>query len=407
MTAFDDKTFFVLPLSVQKEDDAFLVGNQELEEFYQFPQEGLRVIRLLQEGRTVAEIKQICRREFAEEMDVDDFVQLLLDAGFIFASQQEAEAYLLQKRNTGQDVDKRLTFSANPTLAAWLFSPLSLLVWLGVVGLALVAAWQDPQLRINPGAFYIQKDFTLFLLTLLVLNSLTTGLHELGHMLATARHGLDSRLGLGNRLWNIVAEADLSGLWALPKEKRYLPMLAGMLVDIFSIACITLLLRYFLQHEGSPFWIQILQALILQILITISWQFNLFLKTDIYFVLCNYCSYPNLDTEARLYLRDCLHRLSFGLVGTRALPGSFYKPGILRVFTLIWVLGRIASLALLFLVILPTLWRYAKDAWHAVQHGSSSYDKLDLSLFVLISVAVLGAGMYLWLRGRFHFGKGN
>ena len=61
------------------------------------------------------------------------------------------------------------------------------------------------------------------------LSLLQVVLHETAHMLAAARHGIKPKYGIGNRLWTIVAEPDLTGILTLPKSQRYFPMLAGLL----------------------------------------------------------------------------------------------------------------------------------------------------------------------------------
>lgn len=389
----DDQKYCVIPLSVQPEGEDFLVGSQELQEFYQFPQEGIDIIRLLQQGASVGQLK----RAYGDAVDIDDFLNVLLDAGFI-----HTPGALPATAAAAAAPDRRWKFAVPSHLAALFFSWPAWGAYIAVIGYALVSALIDPRLRINPTALYLQDHFTISLLTLLFLHSFTTGLHELGHMMAAAKYGVPSRLGWGNRLWNIVAEADLSGLHALPRKSRYLPLLAGMLVDVLNIAVITLLIKFFINESSDAnqaFIINILQALILQILITLSWQFNVFLKTDVYYVLCTYCNYPNLDSEARVYLREKLHQLSLGRAGA---PGHthYYDLPTLRAFAAVWVAGRIASLAFLFLVVIPTVLRYGRDAWQALGSATSAASQWDLSLFFVLSASLLAAGLIIWLRGR-------
>jgi hypothetical protein len=390
----DQRTYCVIPLSIQPEGEDFLVGNQDLQEYYQFPQEGVRVIRLLQQGATVGEVK----RAFGDAVDIDDFLNLLLAARFIHAPDAAPPAAA-----TG---DRRWRFAVPARVAGLFFSWPAWAVYGAVLAYAAIAALADPRLRINPTALYLQDHFTLSLLALLVLHSCATGLHELGHMMAAASRGVASRLGWGNRLWNIVAEADLSGLHALPRKSRYLPLMAGMLVDVLNIALITLLIKLLINTGSSPFIINIFQALILQILITLSWQFNVFLKTDVYYVLCTYCNYPNLDSQARVYLREKLYQLSLGRAGA---PGhtDYYHLPTLRAFAAVWVAGRVASLAFLFLVVIPTLLRYGKDAWQALGSAASADSQWDASLFFILSATLLAAGLIVWLRGRARTVKEN
>jgi hypothetical protein len=226
-------------------------------------------------------------------------------------------------------------------------------------------------------------------------------MHELGHMLAAARQGIKSKYGIGNRLWNIVAESDLTGILTLPKSQRYLPMLAGLLVDILSVSLLTILLRTLLQHDAGAFTIQVVQVLVLETVIAMAWQFNVFVKTDIYFVLCNYFSHPDLDRDARVYLRHVLYRATFGCFGREAPAGIFTNLNVLRVFSLVWVFGRVLSLLILFGVFLPTMWQYLESAVKMLNGPPASvWMACDTILYVAIVLTMLGAGMYMWLKHR-------
>ena len=139
-------------------------------------------------------------------------------------------------------------------------------------------------------------------------------------------------------------------------------MLAGLLVDVMSVALLTLLVGALSAHRTNPFAIQVVQMLVLEIVIAMTWQFNVFVKTDLYFVICNFLSYPDLDRDARTYLRDVLFRLTAGRLGAKVPPGNFSNLTVLRAFALVWLFGRILSLLILFGVFLPTVWRYLISA---------------------------------------------
>ena len=396
----NEPTYFVIPLSVQREGEDYCVGNADIDAFYQFPEEGVRIIERLRAGLTASQIKaELAAAADAETVDVDDFVASLRDIGFIYP-EGERERFHDAVAATGAD-DRRLRFSAPTRLARALFSPPTLAVYLAILGLAAHAALVDPRLRLNLDAFYLERHLTLTLVLLLVLYGVTASLHELGHMLAAARHGVPSRLGLGNRLWSLVAEADLTGILALPRRQRYLPLSAGMLVDLLSISLITLLLQWLLRQGHDGFTIQLLQALVLQIVISITWQFNVFLKTDVYYVVCTHFGHPDLDREARIYLRDRLHALSLGMLGTHAERIDRRHLGVLRTFAALWLTGRIAAFAFLFLVVIPTLLRYVERARLAfadpVTGRAAAY---DAAAFAAISALLFLFGMTLWLRRR-------
>jgi hypothetical protein len=393
--------YFVIPLSIQPDGDEYLVGNTDIDAFYQLPPEGVHLVKLLQKDTSLNEIKQSCAREFSEPVDVEEFIQQLIDIGLIYPVEKKQEFY---NKLATRKQDHRLVFRVSQTTAQCFFSVPAILLYILIVAYAAYSVIEQSSLRLNLNAFYLEGKLTITLVLLLVLYFFTALLHELGHLLAAARLGIESKLGIGNRLWIIVAEVDLTGIFTLPKSKRYLPLLAGIFVDIISLSVITMILQAMLYFDVNGYAIQLMQALTLQIIIGVSWQFNLFLKTDIYYVLCNYCSYPDLDKEAGIYIKALLYRLSLGLIGRKLSLDSYYNLGVLRCYTAIWLLGRIAALAFLGLVLVPTLLHYMADVYRAiVGTPHAKYSAWDVGLFTLISTALFGVGVYLWIFKRLNF----
>lgn len=394
--AAPDRRCTVIPLSIQKEKDLYIVGNADLGDFYQFPEQGLNILTMLQAGNTPAEIKSQLFGDAADAVDVDGFVDQLMDIGFIY------------QENTHQATSSRLeasaqtagrTFNVAPEFAKAIFSQPVLACYLAIVLYAFADAAANPALRINPTALYTDSYRTLLLVTVLGLSLIQTVAHELGHMLAAARQGIKSRYGIGTRMWTIVAESDLTGILALPKSQRYLPMLSGLLVDILCLSLFTILLDVLLRSGANPFVIQVDQVMVLETVISMGWQFNVFVKTDIYFVLCNYFSYPDLDLDTRAYLRHLLHRATLGRFGHAAPPRIFNNLAILRIFSLVWAFGRALSMIVLFVVFLPTMWRYLESAIQMLNERTASvWVACDTIVYVSILLSMLGAGMYMWLK---------
>lgn len=67
-------TFHLLPLSIQPEKDSYLVGNVQLNRFYQMPEIGVRIIHLLQEGLSFAAVKARLAAEPDGDIDVEAFL---------------------------------------------------------------------------------------------------------------------------------------------------------------------------------------------------------------------------------------------------------------------------------------------------------------------------------------------
>jgi putative peptide zinc metalloprotease protein len=391
--ATNDQRYAVIPLSIQKDGDLYVVGSAEMGDFYQFPEQGLNILRMLRTGDTPAAIRSLLTDDGSGPVDVDNFVDQLTDIGFIY---RVGGHQAVQSRPEG--VGGR-TFNVDPRLARAVFSLPVLVCYLAIILYALSDAVANPALRLDPDALYIDTNRTLLLVVVLGLSLIQTVTHELGHMLAAARQGIKSRYGIGTRMWTIVAESDLTGILALPKSQRYLPMLAGLLVDILCLSLFTLLLDALLRFGANPFAVQVVQVMVLETAISIAWQFNVFIKTDIYFVICTYFSYPDLDLDARAYLRHLLHRATFARFGNVAPPRIFDKLNVLRIFSLIWALGRVLSLIVLFGVFLPTMWRYLESATSMLSGPPASvWVACDTIVYVSILLTMLAAGMYMWLK---------
>lgn len=384
-TADCESMLQLIPLSIQREGDLYLVGSRKLNRFYQMPEAGVQIIHLLQEGLSLSEVKQRFGHGRDHGIDIDDFVSTLAEIGFT-GTNSSCKAV-----DSSSGRPKRWVRLAGRVAFSW---PLVLISSL-VVLYAAICLGRFPQAMPSLKVFYFPGHLTGSLLLLLVLRLFLLILHEWGHMLAAARVDIDSRLGIGNRLWTIVIETDLTGVFSLPRRKRYLPLLAGMLVDIVCIALLLLVVIQLIGAHANSFLIQLLQALILQTLLVMLWQTNIFLRTDLYYVLGTLLGYPDLDRDARIYLRALTYRLSRGHLGMTVAGSQQPKRlGVIRAFSLLWLTGRIASVYFLLAVGIPTLFLYAKDTFKRASWDALPYDSI---LFTVFSAVVVGVGLWMWL----------
>src|ERR1700733_10958438 len=84
ISALDPQQYYVIPLSVQKEENFYVVGNTDLGDFYQFPEQGVRILQMLRSGDTAATIKSRLAADDPETIDVDGFLSQLTDIEFIY-----------------------------------------------------------------------------------------------------------------------------------------------------------------------------------------------------------------------------------------------------------------------------------------------------------------------------------
>jgi hypothetical protein len=271
-----------------------------------------------------------------------------------------------------------------------------------IIAASLAALIIDPSLLPGPGALVFEDHTTARLLTVAALTYSIVFLHELGHVAAARALGVSSRLGISHRLWVLVAEADLTGLWSVPRRQRYLPFLAGPLVDLLVASVLVLLLASH-RHGGLPLpdsLVELVAAMIFVELMALGWQCFFFVRTDFYYVIATALGCKNLLGDTVVWLRNLLARWISWLepVDQSSLPTKELRA--VRVYASIWLLGRIAALVFLFLVTLPVALAYVQSLGASLAAGFQGrpYPFADAVVAALLMLFPLSVGLTLWIR---------
>jgi hypothetical protein len=221
----------------------------------------------------------------------------------------------------------------------------------------------------------------------------------MSHLLAARAVGVKSRLGIGHRLWVLVAETDLTGLWAVPKRQRYLPLLAGPLTDLASASTILLLLRAAnLGWIGlPPLAVEMLRAIFFAYVLQLVWQLFFFLRTDLYYALATLFDCKNLLGDTETFLKNRLARVfsSIQVVDQSHIPAKERRA--IRTYATIWLLGRAVALFLLFAVTLPLTFAYLTKTAKALT-GTNAVAFVDALSMMILSTALFAVGMGWWMR---------
>lgn len=378
-----------------------IIGNADTTSFLAVPPEAVEMLDYLAAGKNVGEATDFYLQKYGEALDADDFLGIMEAKGFIVAAETGSHS---PPAASHRSPPIRYHFSSIPqSVAAFVYSPLTLVVYLSVTLLAVSAMVIDKRLVPRATDFVFPDHRVLSAAVFIGIAMATIFLHELSHVIAARAQGINSRLAIGNRMWFVVAEADLTALWAVPKRRRYVPLLAGMITDIVSGALLVLAL--FARDDGwislSDFTVRLLRALVLSYCLRIVWQFYVFVRTDIYFVIASYFDCKNLLKDTENFLRKFISQVfpSVRVVDQSNIPASELR--IIRLYSIVWVIGRALAFYVLIAVTIPVAFSYIRNLAHAFQAGSSTgvynfVDSLLFSGFFLISTAT---GMFLWIRG--------
>ncbi len=384
----------VHPFSIQPEGEEIVIGRTG-GSYIAVPSEAIEILRGFEAGMTVVEVQETFFARHGERPELAEFLAALHRRGLVEPAEGgEGGAPAAESAADGSR-------SLLTVLSGWLFGRAALTVYLLVILAAAAVAAVRPDLVPGRTSLFFLRHRTLNSLLILLLAYASVLVHEVGHLLAARAAGVESRIGIGHRLWIVVAETDLTGLWAIPKQRRYLPLLAGCLVDLVSAA---LLLLVLFAAEGrlaqTPMLRQFLSAMIFVYFMRILWQCYLFLRTDFYFVIAALTGCKNLMEDTVALLRNQLARLrpSLRRVDQSAIPRREMR--FVRVYAVIWLVGRLLAFTILVRVTIPLAAFYARSLAAAVRLGVAAhpYTFLDSLCVTATFFVPLVAGMTLWIR---------
>lgn len=263
-------------LSLVVEGDDVLVGNPATATFVAVPAVGGVVLSALADGRSVAEAAAAAFNHSQVEVDVEDFLTTLEEAGIL--------AY---EEGPALSGEVRWVSGVPSWLARPLFGKVAWFCYALALVLVVVALAAEPALRPSFEDYLFVPDPMLSILCAYAVSVVIMIVHETWHWLAGRAIDVPARFRLSYRGIFLAAETDLSLLLTRPRRQRYGPMLAGPAFDI-SLLALALCLRWAYFDLGLPLpdvLARLLGMLILMIVANLVLQCAVFLRTDLYAVL--------------------------------------------------------------------------------------------------------------------------
>lgn len=369
-------------LTMVPEDGGVMVGRPDIGSYAVFPPEGAEVLRRLDRGEPVTDVAGWYERTTGVDLDVEDFLAALADLQFL--------------RPAGEDVPAPAPVRWQ-RLGRWAFSPPA---WVAYVVLAVagaVAMARQPELRPSYRHLFFTDHLALIPLILTAIQIPCILLHESFHALSGRRLGLPSRLRIGRRLYYLVAETRLDSLLSVPRKKRYLPFVAGMLADVVLISALTLAAAAL---EGS-----VIAALFLAIafssVLRLIWQFMFYLETDLYYVAATALRCSDLQNATRFYLRTRWRRLLRRPPPVTDADWTDRDRKMARWYAPLFVTGYAFSLGSLLWAGIPTTVRFWSTVVHRFRGSNTSTEAiLDAVVFAVLTLANLGLLLYVAVRDR-------
>lgn len=374
------------PLTFQPDGDEVTVGRLDTGSFVVLPAEGAELLRRLLAGDTPTDAGIWFAATYGEPVDVAEFVADLGELGFV--------------RAPGEAV-------AGPPAVRWqrlgrlVFSPVTAVPYVALLAVAVVAMVRSPVLVPTYHNLFYTRYLSIMVVTVFVAQFPLVLLHEAMHALAGRRLGLPSRLSIGRRLYYVVFQTTMDGLVAVPRRRRFLPILAGILTDLAVLAALTLVAAALRRPDGT-FGVLggFLLALAYTTLLRVLWQFWFFLQTDIYYLVVTVLRCVDLHTVARQLLANRVGRL----LGRppRHDPADWHRRdhAVARWYAVLVVVGYGVSLATLVTNMAPAAWQAFGTALARLAGRGAGAGLLDSAVFLALSVGELVVAGLLFLRER-------
>jgi hypothetical protein len=386
VTAPDGSGVRLHRLTMVTEDDGVMVGRPDIGSYALFPREGAEALRRLDSGIPLPEVARWYEEASGDPLDVDDFLEVLADLQFL--------------RAEGED-----TPAVPPIrwlrLGRWVFSWPAWVCYVTVLVAAVVEMARDPALRPSYHHIFFTHYLALIPIALTAAQVPCILLHESFHALAGRRLGLPSTLRLSRRLYYLVAETQLDSLLSVPRRRRYLPFLAGILADAVLIAGLTLL-AVLGQHLGVAAWLPgLCLAVAFTCVLRLIWQFMFYLETDLYFVVSQALRCADLQNATRFYIRVRWRRLRRRPAPQTDADWTDRDRAMARWYAPLLVVGYGFSLFSLVWAGIPTtvhFWSLIVHRFHGSQTPTAGI--LDALSFVLLSSLQWGLLAYVAIRDR-------
>lgn len=356
-------------LTFLEDGDEVTVGRPDIESYCVLPVDGAALLRRLVDGLPPAGAAAWYAAEYGEPVDLDEFIEILEEFEFI-ASSEDARAIepVVRWRRLGGTV----------------FSPAAWAVYAAVAIVAVVVMTRDADFAPHYRNLFFTDSLVLLQLGIFFGQMPLILVHEAAHALAGRRLGLNSSLRIGRRFYFLVFETSLDGLVTVPRRRRYLPILAGVLADGLVISALTIVAA--LAGADSPAG-RVCLAFAFVTVLRMVWQCYLFLRTDLYYLTTTVLGCDDLQAAAGALLRNRVNRLlgrRDRLVDETAFPAR--DRAVARWYSWLVVAGYGFLVGTLVLAVIPAMLTMLGIVVDRLQGDPTALGLLDALVFLVLSV---------------------
>ncbi len=377
-------------LKIVEDGADILVARADLADFVVLPADGGALLTQLVGGMPPKVAASWYRETYLETVDIVDFLESMGELGFL-RSDHLAPAV---------PVASAVRYQA---LARALFSWVAASIYAGVivVWLGLILADKIPPPHSQD--VFFSSSITAVQLFLVFGQTPWIFLHEGAHMLAGRRLGLPSKLYVSNRLYVIAFETRMDALIGVPRRQRYLPFLAGMIIDVVAISVLSIFGQTLRRSDGLVGNIgELMVASVIPIIVRLAYQFLLYLRTDIYYVLVTAWGCHDLHGATSAMLRNSLWRVLRRPEQKIDLnQWTDRDRQVARWYQPMFAVGAGVLILVALLIYLPIISNFASVAWESLGARELTPGFWDSLIFLALLLGQFAlAGFVAWRERR-------
>jgi len=396
-------------LTFVDEGDEVLVGRPDTEAYAVLPADGAQLLKRLGD-HTVPEAVAWYEQAYQETPDIESFLEDIRDLGFIRDSGADGDADADADTGagtgtatgTGTDVATKEEPVRLRRLSRALFSPPAWPAYAALTVVTVAVMVRVPQVRPLPSRIFFSDTLFIVPFVLVAVEIPLIYAHEMFHVLAGRRLGAASRISIGHRLYFVVFQTTMTGLYSVPRRKRVLPFLAGMLADVIVFDALVLFALTDRSANGDVGLLgRIAIASAYFTALRFLWQFMFFMETDVHHALATLLGRTDLRGLTRTYLRSFLRR------GASRPPMTERDAAVLRWFGPLTAVCVTVVMGTGLYSLSRVLTSYATLLWHGFGHGAGSGRFWDASFSVFFIVGQFVLAGVLSVRERRASQKGS
>ena len=311
-----ESRILLVPFELHRRFKRVYVRLPHAQEWIVLDEFGATALTWLDEGLNLSEARARAIAEWKTPLDTESFAASLIEMGAAkpLCSGQQHHSHQLPVKEAGRQY--RATW--------WSFASIALLG----IAYILILGVQAGRLPLT-GHALIPEALSLSTGILLLISAtiVTVVLHESAHAIIGHAYGLKPKFALNTRgLW-VVIETRLRDLWSLAPRYQWRPVVAGLMSDVVVLSA-ALAFWDASGRDGIGGSIALMLAAVSAC--HILWQFQWFMRTDVYYLMNVLSGSLSLRYDARQVLLDISRRFH----GDMDPPSDDVRAGKLYLLTL-------------------------------------------------------------------------